>query len=519
MPISSTDSLSPTAALPSDRPLLATLLQSIVKLSSSVLDELNGQSPLVEDAAVNAIQALMTIIEQLQAPDSGWPSDLPHTPEAIAPYVAEEIDRVMEVKLTSTADVVNEAPRSDDYIELGNLLPRLLWSVVHSSDEAMALLEGVAIYEHNGQLRQAGQLRLIPYLELGWPMPDPGNSAPPRLALVTLDLTTQQAPPPLLSPTVQIESADPAWSQELTTVAALLNHLLAQWQQMLPNVRSRLELPLDVLVPDLGWQPVTMQMRLGLEFFPLVEFDSGLRASGSEPWQAAPAEPAEEDLDWMSATLRFSDPSWLDAYLSVMAHQHLRTVIAHYSHEWQAIAQLEPDQAAPQIVQQACKTNELLHHPSYISAHTLQSTMTLPQLRHWLIWNLSRRNYALMQLLGGIPARFLLPGENWTSGMLRLLPSLHLQFGDRLWQLDLTTAAPLAHLPSLPATGILHPLSPDGSRSPQTVQDLHQQILSNICLSPVLDRMRQPVAIHWVSPDGDRPGHLSLHLHLEFLPC
>ncbi|MBC6479587.1 MAG: hypothetical protein GDA56_19215 [Hormoscilla sp. GM7CHS1pb] len=59
-----------------------------------------------------------------------------------------------------------------------------------------------------------------------------------------------------------------------------------------------------------------------------------------------------------------------------------------------------------------------------------------------LLWYVARTSYELMQLMGGIKAIILSPGEQWQTGILRLAVILTAKASDINWSLDLVTNQP-----------------------------------------------------------------------------
>ncbi|MGK7905530.1 MAG: hypothetical protein AB4352_29815 [Hormoscilla sp.] len=59
-----------------------------------------------------------------------------------------------------------------------------------------------------------------------------------------------------------------------------------------------------------------------------------------------------------------------------------------------------------------------------------------------LLWYVAITSYELMQLMGGIKARILSPGEQWQTGILRLAVILAAEASDINWSLDLVTSQP-----------------------------------------------------------------------------
>ncbi|WP_155834679.1 hypothetical protein [Leptolyngbya sp. PCC 6406] len=123
-------------------------------------------------AVHRATAQLVGIVRTLYAPGSGWPADLPQTPEHLLPYVGEEAEELREA-LRQAQTVRQESPMilgvgSGD-CRFADLMSWILWAVAASAYGAMALLEGVeARVELPGKEIGAfcSGVRLVPVLRL-----------------------------------------------------------------------------------------------------------------------------------------------------------------------------------------------------------------------------------------------------------------------------------------------------------------------------------------------------------------
>ncbi|MBW4519255.1 MAG: hypothetical protein KME16_06080 [Scytolyngbya sp. HA4215-MV1] len=78
-------------------------------------------------------------------------------------------------------------------------------------------------------------------------------------------------------------------------------------------------------------------------------------------------------------------------------------------------------------------------------AHALLNTPYLPveDLIPQLLWHVARSSYAVMQLIEGVPAQIKPAGQDWQTGMVRLVALLEAEVAESQWSFDLVTRRPL----------------------------------------------------------------------------
>jgi hypothetical protein len=143
----------------------------------------------------------------------------------------------------------------------------------------------------------------------------------------------------------------------------------------------------------------------------------------------------------------------------------------------------------------------------------------LDSLMPRLLWRIASFSYPMMQLLEGVSACALPPGERWQPGVVRLAAILELRLGDRRIAIDLATArppmAPLALDWQVQTDGdlIVHPRDrPLG----QTLQQWTAQLAQ---AHPIVAALLQGTAVDGLLPGQSwQSGDLTLRLGLEFLP-
>lgn len=502
-----TDVLTPQP--PQETDLTKPLLNTVLRFATQALEGLDGRSPTLPEPVAKTLNALVSMVAQLQDPDSGWPSDLPQTPETIAPYVAEEIDRVLdawsETSTTPTTSLLDAiAPGGwscypSRYIDLETWRSRLLWTVMQGSAIAMQWmegLEGTVIQSHDAAPMQ-GQVRLVPYgiLTLDWP--------------IAFDLTTQHPPAALLAPQVLIQSQTAetqGLDQTPRSVEDLLETLLDGLRVTTPRLKALLDgQTVDVLQPGQAWQSGQIQLQFGFEFIP--------HAVSTVHGVATPTSSS-------SLTTRFTlqEPGQTALRAAVIDHQR-RGAIAQRAESWQAIARMPTAQSVGNWVYQACHITERLRHPALTYHQTLlHDTILLSHWQRWLLWHLSRSAYPVMQLLGGISVQLLQPGAPWQAGTLRLWAGLHVMTERQPRLIDLTTGyvQDQPH-PSIHSDAIARPAL--GGRSDIIpVNALQTAVLEQCCHTPLLEQLRSPLPVDLWEAESDRPipATLQLDLHLEF---
>ncbi|HEY9817409.1 MAG TPA: hypothetical protein V6D20_16650 [Candidatus Obscuribacterales bacterium] len=496
-------------------------MATVLRFPTPVLEGLDGRSPTLPEPVAQTLDALVTMVAQLQSTDSGWPSDLPQTPETIAPYVAEEIDRVLEAwshaspkRTPSILEAIAPSglpQQTSHYIDVDTWRSRLLWAVVRGSAIAMQWMEGLearVVLSPDAAPIQ-GQVRLVPYGILTLDQ------------TIAFDLTTQQQPSPLLDASVLLQSQTPdtqGLNQTPCSVENLLELLLDGLHVLTPRLKPLLTgQRVDILQPDQTWQQGHIQLKFGFEFIPQPPSPSDTSdTSDTKDGSSQPPSASEQPIPTQCAV---QEPERTSLIAAVIAHQR-QEAIAHRAEAWQAIAQMPTVQSIGDWAYQACQVTETLRHPA-LTYHPMLLHQAIPvyQWQRWLLWQISRSAYPVMQLLGGISAQVLQPGRSWQSGTLRLWAGLHLTTETQDLLLDLTTgqAQDQPHTAIHP-DAIARPCCLGWNAELLSIESLQKAVLEQCYHTPLLDQLRSPLPVDlWVA-ESDRPttATLQLDLQLEF---
>ncbi|MGB3518257.1 MAG: hypothetical protein WBA43_17495 [Elainellaceae cyanobacterium] len=323
------------------------LMATVLRFPTPVLEGLDGRSPTLPEPVAQTLDALVTMVAQLQTTDSGWPSDLPQTPETLAPYVAEEIDRVLEAWSHAppkpTPSILEAiAPsglpqQTSHYIDVDTWRSRLLWAVVRGSAIAMQWMEGLeaTVVLSPDAAPIQGQVRLVPYGILTLDQ------------TIAFDLTTQQQPSPLLDASVLLQSQTPdtqGLEQTPCSVENLLELLLDGLQVTTPRLKPLLDgQRVDILQPEQTWQRGHIQLQFGFEFIPHSPAPSD--TSPLDPTLLDPTPSDTADIPSPPTTVgqptptqcAVQEPERTALIAAVIAHQR-QEAIAHRAEAWQAIA-------------------------------------------------------------------------------------------------------------------------------------------------------------------------------------
>ncbi|WP_204153342.1 hypothetical protein [Leptolyngbya sp. CCY15150] len=505
------------------------LMATVLRFPTPVLEGLDGRSPTLPEPVAQTLDALVTMVAQLQTTDSGWPSDLPQTPETLAPYVAEEIDRVLEAWSHAppkpTPSILEAiAPsglpqQTSHYIDVDTWRSRLLWAVVRGSAIAMQWMEGLeaTVVLSPDAAPIQGQVRLVPYGILTLEQ------------TIAFDLTTQQQPSPLLDASVLLQSQTPdsqGLEQTPCSVENLLALLLDGLQVTTPRLKPLLDgQRVDILQPEQTWQRGHIQLQFGFEFIPHSPAPSD--TSPLDPTLLAPTPSDTADIPSPPTTAgqptptqcAVQEPERTALIAAVIAHQR-QEAIAHRAEAWQAIAQMPTVQSIGDWAYQACQVTETLRHPA-LTYHSMLLHQAIPvyQWQRWLLWQISRSAYPVMQLLGGISVQVLQPGTAWQSGTLHLWAGLHLKTETQDLLLDLTTgqAQDQPHSAIHP-DAIARPRCLGWNAELLSIESLQKAVLEQCYHTPLLDQLRSPLPVDLWNAESDRPtpATLQLDLQLEF---
>jgi hypothetical protein len=505
---------------------------------------------------MQALSQLVEIVMQLKSPMGGWPADLEQTPENLADYVSEEtwefLDALDRDDLKSSIEATGQGTVM---VTVAELIPHLLWLLASSNYEVMRLLEGVRsrVYTTETQFSMS-VVRLVPILNL-------------RLGEThyALDLVTQAEPDPALYLTdaMAVKLVENDLDDQPMAVPQMLGYLSREIAQTKPQLLELLGSgwATRALSPFQTWEAGTLTLQLHLanmgerspnddrqpDSFPLPE-QSQLSQASSEP-EATPqtatsgftlddfADVLEVDTqvgtqgvlgDWIT----FTDEAWVHNFLNSCACeimlQHLPTLTLAADQEKDAreLACINLVYGATTLVQgdQALSKHTFVHEPVLMADLWLR-----------LRWYLAHCSERVMQLMGGIGCRVLVPGRGWQQGYVYLRPVMTLdgngatsplepETEQRLWTLDLGSGRLLPTMPTLlPDDAVITVVDESSWQFPSTVGALSEQIAQDIAdYAPAINALRQhgtPVNVHCLElTEGLQGGQLKLDWGLTLQP-
>ncbi|NJL46638.1 MAG: hypothetical protein HC929_02920 [Leptolyngbyaceae cyanobacterium SM2_5_2] len=482
----------------------------------------------LESSAVStALEQLIEIIMQLRMPTLGRPMEATLSPQALAPYVSEEVGELLDsLDAWQTRQPSLEALGSADVtVSVPSLIPHLLWVLASSSYEIMHLIEGgrAKLYHEDGSVA-VRVIRLVPVLQL---TTDSGSYA--------LDLVTQANPLPALylPSTTSLRLVENDLDSQPIPVGDWLAHILALTRQTQPVLHELLAVgrQVEALIPFQPWQTGTLCLRLYLA-------DTGLGEQPTVPWpvnelpDGLPDEsPSVFTLDDFANTLvasceseatsilghwlTFTDESWLHRLLSSYAQQVVRQGLPQRLNA----PQIAPDREADReldYVTLAYEAVSLVHGPKGLFKHTFVHEPALiadiwPRLR----WCLAQSSERIMQLMGGLQAQVLCPGRGWQPGTLYLCSFMHLTTSAQTWLIDLGNGnLMLTEPPALPAAAVLEITDTSTWASHQTIADLETLVSQDLTRhTPAIVALCQgtTVNLHCLdTKDGYQDARLSL---------
>jgi hypothetical protein len=520
-----------------------TLSHIVVKLADAAQllgTDATGSGAVPSTQVLETTQRLVELIGQLRSSNSGWPADIPQTPDTLLPYVLEEACEVQEalqktpflVSLKGEDGTVLSAEQGvPAYWVVSELGAWLLWAIARSDYDVMRLLEGTSarIFQPD-QGWQTGNLRLVAFLQINW-VEQFGRK------LIQLDLTTHQPVKPLLPSNAMVQAVDNDMCREPIWVEGLLQGLLQHIQTITPALTPIIQgVSVETLVPHQAWERGSIQLQVGLEF---VANDTP--SVGLAPHIDSTAELSSETVDveitresTVNPILRFTDLNWIEQYASTITRQQILSFMSYVftsrGLEATAIASnsdvdqlIDPTHdALVQMVQDACKTADFLQTAPVLASRSFpQHSWSLNDVSLRLLWSISRSAYAVMPLLAGIQSDVLEPGTNWQNGLLRLVVCLHVQTPESDWWLDLVTGdlESVTH-DSLAADAVVQLHQAGRQQQPMMLKDLRDRTVQQIQqTTPELQLFFSGTCIdvlddnqHW------QPGTLYLSTNFQFVP-
>ncbi len=553
---------------------LETVRQTVLKLVNPLCQP--PSVPNLSDAALSAMQRLMEMITTLRSSQplflEGVSSLSPDAIATLLPYVSEEAYEVLEALQREEAPVSpnsvsaatppasqNAAPQTSDpltplastllasslsesklysFIAIETLIPSLLWRIARSDYSVMHLIEGVRGRCWQSETGWAtGMLRLVVMLEVEAPT-----------VRWCFDLATGQPAEGLLESSAIVQSEEqalPLQPSVYTDADNDLNDTFCQVEYQLQAILQLLQsetfglggflqgLAIELLQPGAAWQAGKLQLRFGFEFTAQVsELDTREeRQSYPEPIEAELMEGETEVNGTIAAAqvsivkalrqslspaalVRASDATLLAPYLQQITRQQLAQSLCLLQRQF---SHTNESEQLITIVQAALLA--LAHQTSLTGIGLQQPTLLLDELAPKLLWSLTRHTYEMTQLLGGVPAQVLQPGEKWQQGTLRLLAVLQLTAPELDYTLDLSTgrSVPVTVAP-LPEDAIVQSSVAAFCQQPTaiaTLADHLEQLCEN---SPEQKLLVNGFAVDWLKDvEQDwQSGTMTLNLSLVF---
>jgi len=508
------------------------------------------------EPVIQALNQLVTIVMQMKSPMGGWPADLEQTPENLADYVSEEVWEFLDAldgeDLTPSIEATDQ---ETVMVPVAELIPHLLWLLASSNYEVMRLLEGVRsrIYTTETQF-SLSVVRLVPILNLRLGETD-----------YALDLVTQAEPDPALYITdaMAVKLVENDLDDQPMAVPQMLNCLSKEIGQTKPQLLELLGAgwATKALSPFQTWEEGTLTLQLHLA-------NMGERSSNGDhrpdsfplPEQAQPSqEPSGSVTESQTATsgftlddfadvlevdtqvstqgilgdwITFTDEAWVHNFLNscaceiMLQHLPILASAADRAEQDRELACINLVYGATTLVQgdQALSKHTFVHEPVLMADLWLR-----------LRWYLAHCSERVMQLMGGMSCRVLVPGRGWQQGYVYLRPVMALndpgacseeeaKTEQRLWMLDLGSGRLLPTMPSLlPDDAVITVMDAPSWQLPSTVGALSEHIAQDIAdYTPAINALRQrgtPVNVHCLeSAEELQGGQLKLDWGLTLQP-
>ncbi|PZV08060.1 MAG: hypothetical protein DCF22_20940 [Leptolyngbya sp.] len=521
----------PNTHLPKqDIVLLKTLAKTVLEFPDRALLEELTTAPTISAIAVTAMHRLIKQISLLRSPEGGWNKTSQPTPETLSPYVSDEIDEVLE---SLEPDSLSPS-LTNPLTLLESLISPLLWSVARSSYPIMQLIEGIRVCVGRpekqwipGILRLAVILNITtPQVQCAWDLVTLGT---PNLGM-DRTLQVQAELDDFPSITANVDNSDSkGWVDR--QLAGICDRL-----KMVPALDDLQQgLTANLLLPGWDWQVGTVQLKLNFEFLPQLLQDAGLNYRECLNW--VEAELVEEidprtfanyseasPLTQISVT-DIPDPSFMAAAIVRLAGNQeeyaqfaLQQAFTQPLHRIQQTAnRVALEERAIAVINEAYRISTLTYSAVGNSFCLLQPELLMDELIPKLLWHITRSSYTIANWIGGLTYQLLQPKSDWVSGTLRLMAVLEVTARDAPWFVDLGSGRFVTRDSwQLPSGAIVQSLT----QAPILLETLVDQRVQDIQrTAPEIGHMRNGIAIEWLTSDQDwQPGHLCLHLGVEFVP-
>lgn len=496
----------------------ATISQTILKLTESSLFEPNlnhspklGEQdysilphldliPEISPVVFDAWERLVKIVIELLSPGSGWPNDLPQTPENIVPYVNEEawefLDNIQMENIRNNLPLKNQEyfnNKTERYILIRDLIPRLLWYIARSSDQIIRLLTGVeARVLQNSGVGHQGMLRLTAILTLDIPTP------------WSIDLATNQSPRSCLNLDDIIQCNDSYLCRYPISKKSLIQEIKKRIQEGSPEIMTFIEqTKIECLEPGKNWHFGNIKLSFDFDFIADIKILENSQNLPDEnignldkvaldftPELAPRFKDFGENLSIFENKLKLIKPEDIERYYLAIMQQSLAKLIFELpiiqpvsiqNIEFAGIELsilgldsgelldedldfLDPENEANNLVGQPHNLNSThliisvinaacevairlqqsgnsfnLTHLRRRSQPKASPEILIADLTFNLLWNIIRTSYEVMQLVGGVAASVLQPGGIWQNGTLCLVLILEIDLTNSKFDIDVAT--------------------------------------------------------------------------------
>jgi hypothetical protein len=519
----------------------AVLKLAVLKLTEVDPDaESSSQFSTIAQQLIEPWQRLVAVIDELrslsrsdvESPITDGLPNLPQTPEAIIPYVLEEVYDVLDrlpapISNKNLFSIAQPSP-FQHYFLLETLAPWLLWGMASSAYEMMQMMEGITVRVFQpGQGWQTGVLRLAALLEFKSTAlnPEPDWS---------IDLATYAPPTFLLTPEVLLQSDDCQVCQQPILSHELLQRFVNQLKttSVLHQFLEGVEITL--LIPNQVWQAGLLYLRPEFEFIAATEdevADWVLSADSSPPvTEVTVIATSGETIEilpsgFTKSALQFTDANWQKQYAATIVKHLQEQSLYHY---WRLILPQLSDSSdltadsdpISLLVKQAWEASQILDTSLTLSSRNfLHQPIAIPDLLRRLLWCLGSAGFEAMQLMGGIPADLLRTKSDWSTGTLRLLVTLDIQTPELDWCLDIATGQAPRPVVTLPPDTIVRSNQCKWCHQP----DLITHLLS--CIYQQIDRLIPELQLLCQGTSADilmagqtwQPGAVQLSFAFEFV--
>lgn len=478
----------------------------------------------MERQVFNGMERLVHMIAELRSPQSGWPSELPQTPEHLAPYVLEEVNDVLDA-IAQSLDSPNKTviPAVSaltscpfPFITIEELMSRLLWDFVKSSYSILRGIGGIkaGVQKADGNWEIA-LLRIMPGLQIQAPQSHWVIDVATSQVFHESDWRDRCCP---LETVVEIRegnfSAQPMsledFASDLEQKILLTAPVLAQWLE---------EISVEFLEPDKDWQSGKIHLKIDFELSRIPGGEEGNESRETlTPAMIRLCEPHLETLYQQNAIISAFVDFWTQLNQDSLTRDRTDlTQTFMLSEETPETAEI-----VTKIIATATAALDSIATQAEEIRDSVRSHPTpIDDWIHRLLWHLIGTSYAVMQFVGGVAAQVLQPNQEWQPGTLRLRAIAHAATPTRCWAMDLATGESL-HFndQTLDPEGIIQLTPTDDRPELNAIAVFSTQLLADIRRhSPILISLMDGIAVELQDSEQNwEPGTLQLTIDLAFLP-